>query len=61
MRAGDEVLIFTASGTYRGAKGVVRERTVTGAWVLLESETSPQYFERRSIVPLIEEHVGGAE
>jgi hypothetical protein len=57
------VLVFSTSGTYRAAPGVVTDVVDSGIWVQLEGERLPLAFRRREIVPLEESApgVGGAE
>lgn len=54
MRPGDRVLIYSASGTFRAAPGVVTEVVIGAAWVQVEGEPAPMAFGRREIVPLEE-------
>lgn len=54
MSPGAEVLIFSISGTFKGAKGVITEMTGDSARVLLDGEREAMSFGRREIVPLEE-------
>lgn len=61
MRAGDPVLLFTASGTFRGHPGRVTQPMKGGAMVRVEGESVPMYFVRTEIVTERESHTAGAE
>jgi ribosomal protein L24 len=52
MSVDDEVLVYSASGTFRGQRGVVTEVIREGARVLVEGEDTPMCFTRRELVPL---------
>jgi ribosomal protein L24 len=63
MRAGDAVLLFSRSGTFRGHRGRVTEATPDGAYVRVEGESRPMWFKAAEIVTERESarHLGGAE
>jgi len=50
MKPGDDVLVFTVSGSFRGAKGVVVELARDGARVDLRDGYAPMFFKRSEIV-----------
>lgn len=52
MKPGDKVLVFTASDTYRGAKGVIVESARDGAFVHIVGERAPVLCTRGELVPL---------
>lgn len=54
MSPGDDVLVFTASGTFRGQRGVVIRERARDVLVKLEGESSSMAFERGAVVPVRE-------
>lgn len=52
MSPGDDVLVFTSSGTFRGERGRVIRQTDRDVLVLVEGESSSMTFERKAVVPL---------
>ena len=57
------VMVFTASGTFRGQEGkVVEQRRDGAAMVQVDGELAPMLFKSTELVPLDPEpHVAGAE
>ncbi len=55
------VLVFTASGTFRGARGTVQKDEGSRTLVLVEGESFPMYFTRWELVELDPPHHAGAE
>lgn len=61
-RVGEAVLVFTASGTFRGQRGVVTLTAPGSALVQLPGERTPLLFKDREMVPETEgAHLAGAE
>lgn len=63
MIVGTRVLVFTASGTFRGVKGVVTKVGPGGAFVRVRGERQPLLFTNRELVPASERDMSltGAE
>lgn len=61
MIAGQQVRVFTASGTFSGETGEVVALADDGAIVRVEGERAPLYFTTREIVPVQERALAGAE
>ena len=63
MRVGQRVLVFTASGTFRGVQGRVVDVAGDLVRVAIEGEPEPLFFTSKEIVPASEPSlpVGGAE
>lgn len=51
VSVGDTVLVFTASGSYRGSRGVVTKVTPDDVWVHLDGERLPECFADARIIP----------
>lgn len=47
----DDVLLFTASGTFSGARGVVKERQPHRVLVHPEGEPTPLWFKPSEVIP----------
>lgn len=64
LKIGDEVLVFAASSSYRGVRGVVvaMAKHTAAAWVQLDGEPQPLCFGvRELILDAREPHVTAGE
>ncbi len=61
MKPGEPVLLFTASGTFRGHRGWVAKPMRGGAMVRVEGESVPMYFTVGEIVRERDDRHAGAE
>lgn len=56
------VMVFTASGTFRGQEGEITEERRDGAMVKIDGELAPMLFKTNELVRLEPDpHIGGAE
>ncbi len=48
------VLLFTASGTFRGERGTVLRIANAGVWVRVDERQHPLFFSMREVIPVDE-------